>query len=120
MNSKTLPSEIPSDGYAMLCLTTEDLYPGESWNYVFGWAFYNPRIAAFSITRHYASFYGGAPEPDEEDWVIYKTCRVMAHETTHMFSVPHCTFYSCGMNGFNSIEEALGRPIGILTFAPPG
>ena len=102
-------SRIPSDAYAMLCLTTEDLYPGDSWNYVFGYAFSNPRIGAFSIARYYAKFYNEEPEEDEEDWVIYKTCRVMVHEATHMFGLTHCIYYSCGMNGFNCIEEAMKR-----------
>eukprot|EP00830_Metopus_es_P016551 TRINITY_DN5165_c0_g1_i2.p1 TRINITY_DN5165_c0_g1~~TRINITY_DN5165_c0_g1_i2.p1 ORF type:complete len:166 (+),score=18.30 TRINITY_DN5165_c0_g1_i2:33-500(+) len=102
---------VPSDGYAMLSLTTDDLYPGDQWNQVFGWALYTARVGVFSVARHYASFYGQKPDEDEEDWVIYKTVRVMTHETTHMFSLPHCIFYSCGMNGFNSIEEALPRSL---------
>jgi len=46
-----LPSLKPQDAYCMLGITNYDLYPGDHWNYVFGWATYNVGVGVFSFTR---------------------------------------------------------------------
>jgi hypothetical protein len=47
----------------MLTITMQDLYPGDSWNYVFGWAMYKARTGVFSFLRFDPSYiyesYGG-------------------------------------------------------------
>ena len=42
----------PSDAYGMIGLTNEDLYPGPSWNFCFGWASFTEGVAAFSFKRY--------------------------------------------------------------------
>lgn len=47
---------VPKDAYCMLTVTMQDLYPYDSWNYVFGWANYVSRIGVFSFCRYDPSF----------------------------------------------------------------
>ncbi|MFP4014709.1 MAG: hypothetical protein ACLFVQ_11530, partial [Chitinispirillaceae bacterium] len=38
-------------------------------------------------------------------------CKILAHETGHMFSMAHCTSYLCCMNGSNNLDEMDASPI---------
>jgi archaemetzincin len=108
---------VPKDAYCMLTVTMQDLYPYDSWNYVFGWANYVSRTGVFSFGRYHPDFdndyYGeedDAKESEEsqqkkENQLLENACYVMVHEIGHMYGMTHCTFYECIMNGFNSYEE---------------
>ncbi|CDW79008.1 archaemetzincin-2 isoform x1 [Stylonychia lemnae] len=104
---KTLPL-VPKDAYCMLTVTMEDLYPFDSWNYVFGWANYVSRTGVFSFGRYHPNFdrdYYGEEEDEEEEEespeekkkaeneLLENACYVMVHEIGHMFGMTHCTFY---------------------------
>ena len=43
---------VPKDAYCMLSVTMEDLYPRESWNFVFGLANFSSRTGVFSFVRY--------------------------------------------------------------------
>ena len=89
----------------MLTITMEDLYPGPTWNYVFGWAMYQARTGVFSFVR-YDPTHGQGPYTDEaEKTLLHNACHVMVHEAGHMFGMTHCTHYECTMNGFNGEFE---------------
>lgn len=47
----SLPKYLPNDAYCMIAITSHDLYPGDNWNYVFGWATYNVGVGVFSYYR---------------------------------------------------------------------
>ena len=115
----------------MLTVTMQDLYPFDSWNYVFGWANYVSRTGVFSFGRYHPDFnnddYGDEYDDEEEgkeedktdeqtakakkekakaeNELLENACYVMVHEIGHMYGMTHCTFYECIMNGFNSYEE---------------
>lgn len=97
--------ERPDDAVAVLALTTADLTPGESWNYVFGQATLDERVGVWSSHR----FGDPATEPAV---VLRRTLQTAVHETGHMLGIRHCTAYECGMNGSNHLAEADGRPMG--------
>jgi archaemetzincin len=98
----------PSDALAVLCLTTSDLYPQESWNFVFGQASLGERVGVWSLAR--------LGDPSKEfPTCLRRTLAVALHETGHMFGIPHCTAYECGMNGSNSLSESDRAP---LPFCP--
>lgn len=89
--------------YAILGVTTVDLYPGINWNYVFGWANFGRGSGVFSFKRYH---------PDYDDWnthsyadYIRLACHTMVHECCHMFALHHCPYYECLMNGYNSLHE---------------
>lgn len=106
-----LAKRLPADAYAMLGLTMEDLYPDENWNFVFGQASTRARVGIYSFARYDPLFYGEERTPDWQKILLRRSCKVLAHETAHMFGIHHCTAYYCLINGSNSLEEADQRPI---------
>jgi archaemetzincin len=106
-----LKTRLPADAYCLIGLTATDLYPEESWNFVFGMATLRERVGVYSTARYHPSFYGEADHyPAPEQWVLRRSLKVMAHEIGHMFGMEHCTFYECVMNGSNHLEETDRRP----------
>lgn len=102
---------LPKDAASYLALTGTDLWPGEDWNFVFGQASVEDRVGVWSLYRN-----GEADKSEEEFKVcLLRTLKTASHEMGHMFSLLHCTKYSCGMNGSNYRAEADARP---LTFCP--
>jgi archaemetzincin len=91
----------PADAVAVLGLTATDLFPDPNWNYVFGMASLQQRVGIWSTARF------GDPQGTEAEQALFKrrTLKVATHETGHMFGIPHCIAYECGMNGANSLSE---------------
>jgi archaemetzincin len=106
-----LKSRLPSDAFCIVAITMEDLYPGASWNFVFGQASPRERVAAYSFARYDPAFYG---EPQTRDYgalVLRRSCKVLAHETAHIFGLAHCIYFCCLMNGSNHLAESDRRPL---------
>jgi len=103
--------KIPPDGYCMLGITMEDLYPEPAWNFVFGQASLHERVGVFSFARYNPAFYGEGRTSDFSKLLLLRSCKVLAHETGHMFGIYHCIYYHCIMNGSNHLEESDARPI---------
>ncbi len=40
-----------------------------------------------------------------------RSCKVIAHETSHMFGIEHCIFFRCVINGSNHLAESDARPM---------
>jgi len=93
--------------YAILGVTTMDLYPGIKWNYVFGWANFGKGTGVFSFKRYHPSWPGNE-EITNTDY-IRLACHTMAHEISHMFALHHCIYYECLMNGYNGLDEQMSR-----------
>ncbi len=104
-----LQSRLPEDAYAMIGLTMEDLYPGESWNYVFGMASVKRRTGVFSFARYDARFYDATAEPNPQR-LQRRAIKILSHEVGHMFGITHCVHFSCIMNGANHAEELDSAP----------
>jgi archaemetzincin len=104
---KVLKPRLPKDAVALIAFTTTDLWPGEGWNYVFGQASLADRVGVWSIHR-----YGDPAESDEAFRLcLLRTIKTATHETGHMFSLLHCTFYECNMCGSNHLAESDRRPL---------
>ena len=100
------------DTFCILGITNQDLYPYDSWNFVFGLANLSDGTGVFSFIRHEVTF-GQDPdiqsdyEPAEAQAIWFKRgCNTMVHEITHMFGVKHCIYYECTMNGSNGSFES--------------
>ncbi|MGQ9615561.1 MAG: archaemetzincin [Spirochaetota bacterium] len=102
---------LPVDAFCILAITMEDLYPHPSWNFVFGQASLDERVGVFSFARYDPAFYGNGRTPDFEELLLLRSCKVLAHETSHMFGLYHCIYYHCLMNGSNHLGESDARPI---------
>jgi archaemetzincin len=104
---KVLQPRLPADACAYIALTTSDLWPGEGWNFVFGQASLSERVGVWSIARN------GDPHENEAAFrlCLLRTLKTASHETGHMFSMQHCTFYECNMCGSNHRDEADHHPL---------
>ncbi len=101
-----LRRSLPDDAYCMLAITMTDLYPDEKWNYVFGQASLRHRVGVFSFARHDPAFFDGRRPPGWRNLMLARSCKVLAHETGHMFGIRHCIYFDCTMNGSNNLAES--------------
>ena len=102
-----LKPNLSDDAFATIAFTNQDLWPGGEWNYVFGYASYFDRVGVWSLYR-----FG---DPDENE-AAYKRClwrmiKVSTHETGHMFSMKHCIYAQCNMQGSNHLQESDKQPL---------
>jgi archaemetzincin len=106
---RVLKPRLPSDAAAYICFTASDLWPGNGWNFVFGEASMEDRVAVWSLAR-----FG---DPDESEMrfrlLLLRTLKLATHESGHMFSLPHCIAYECNMNGCNSLDESDRHPLAL-------
>jgi archaemetzincin len=104
---RLLASSIPPDAFCVIGISMTDLYPQASWNFVFGQASLRERVGVYSFARYLPPFAtGGDPV-----LVLRRSCKVLAHETAHMFGIAHCIYFRCVMNGSNHIAESDARPL---------
>ena len=106
-----LVGRLPADAYCLLAITMVDLYPDPSWNFVFGQASLLKRVGVFSFARYDPAFYGDKRQKGYRKLLLRRSCKVLIHETAHMFSLRHCIFFSCMMNGSNHLQESDARPM---------
>lgn len=101
-----LKPRLPEDGFATLALTDHDLWPGDGWNFVFGYAAFRDRVGIWSFHR-----FGTPDDEDSFRKCLQRTIKLATHETGHMFSMPHCTNARCNMQGSNSLKESDSQPL---------
>lgn len=97
----------PADAFSLIAFTATDLYPEPSWNFVFGEADMENRVGVWSIYRN------GDPNESEDAYqlCLLRTIKTGTHELGHMFSLPHCLYFECNMNGANHRKESDDRPL---------
>jgi archaemetzincin len=103
----------PPDAFCVLAITMEDLYPDPYWNFVFGQASHQDGVGVFSFARYDPVFFGEKRRKDFQDVLLRRSCKVLAHETGHMFSLAHCIYFQCLMNGSNHLQESDARPLSL-------
>ena len=102
---------LPRDAYAMIAVTMTDLYPEETWNFVFGEASIKYRVGVFSFARYHPSWNEEKADDGTERLVLRRAAKILTHEMGHMFGIRHCIHYECNMNGANHLEEADSTPM---------
>jgi len=104
---KVLRPILPDDGFCLIAFTTSDLWPGQGWNFVFGQASIEDRVGVWSIYRN------GDPNKSgkESRLCLRRTMSTGVHEIGHMFSMHHCIYFECMMNGSNHRMESDSRPL---------
>jgi len=103
-----LVPERPRDAWVYVALSTLDLYPEASWNFVFGQARPERGVGVWSLARFAEPGAGG--RRDERAFLL-RTVRTASHEIGHLAGLAHCITYACLMNGSNSLPEADARPL---------
>lgn len=101
---------LPNDATCTVGITMHDLYPDPQWNFVFGQAAPQQRVGVYSLARYMPWFPGNSGKSDES-LVLHRSCKVLAHETCHIFGLRHCIYYRCMMNGSNHLRESDARPL---------
>src|SRR6266496_1078133 len=107
---KFLQARLPADAFCLLAITMDDLYPDSSWNFVFGQASLHEGVGVYSFARYDPAFYGQRRGSDYDSVLLRRSCKVLVHETGHMYGVSHCVFFACVMNGSNHLGESDSRP----------
>lgn len=103
-----LPKLLPKDAAALIAFTNYDLYPGDTWSFVFGQATFSERVGVYSLYR-LSDF--ALERDNDKDRLLLRTLKIAMHETGHMFSLKHCTKYECLMSGTNHLAETDRRPL---------
>jgi archaemetzincin len=111
-------TRLPEGAFALLGLTMIDLCPDPSWNFVFGQASLRDRVGVYSFARYAPQSHGEPRIAESRKLVLRRSCKVLAHETAHMFGVEHCIGYRCLMNGSNHLAESDARPLYLLPGRP--
>jgi archaemetzincin len=106
-----LHTRVPADALCLLAVTMDDLYPDKEWNFVFGEATLEDRVGVYSFARYDPAFFGEKRGAAWRDVALRRACKILAHETGHMFGLFHCIYFDCVMNGANSLEESDHQPL---------
>ncbi|HEY5920734.1 MAG TPA: archaemetzincin [Kofleriaceae bacterium] len=106
-----LTKRVPEDAFGVEAITMVDLYPEESWNFVFGMASLSERVGVQSFARQDAAFFGDPREPGWQQLALRRATWTMIHETCHMFGLTHCVYWQCIVAGANHQAEADSRPL---------
>ena len=104
---EVLYKNLPSDAVVYIAITSDDLYPKDDWNFVFGQANIKKRVGVSSIFRLKYD------DLDTSNYHLFlkKIAKTTTHETCHMFSILHCKDYKCMINGSMHLEEADSKPL---------
>ena len=105
-----LKTRLPANAYCLLGITMTDLYPDPSWNFVFGEATLSDRVGVYSFARYDPVFWDKPRGKDYRSLILQRACKVLSHETGHMFGLQHCIYYDCVMNGSNGMRETDDQP----------
>lgn len=108
---RKLPSMRPADSVCLLAVTMTDLYPEDSWNFVFGEADLRRRIGVWSLARYFPEWSGESRTPESDRLALLRALKVVVHEAGHTFGLEHCTTWLCAMNGSNSLRETDAQPL---------
>uniref|UniRef100_A0A8B9Y533 Archaemetzincin-2 n=1 Tax=Bos mutus grunniens TaxID=30521 RepID=A0A8B9Y533_BOSMU len=128
-----LKKKKPEDAFCVVGVTMIDLYPRDSWNFVFGQASLTEGVGIFSFARYgtdfYSSHYKGKLKklerksssdysvfddyylPEATSVLLLRSCKTLTHEIGHIFGLRHCQWLACLMQGSNHLEEADRRPL---------
>ncbi|XP_005656985.1 archaemetzincin-2 isoform X2 [Sus scrofa] len=132
---KFLKKRKPEDAFCVVGITMIDLYPRDSWNFVFGQASLTDGVGIFSFARYgrdfYSSHYEGKVKklrkksssdysvfdnyyiPEVTSVLLLRSCKTLTHEIGHIFGLRHCQWLACLMQGSNHLEEADRRPLNL-------
>ncbi len=74
-----MEKQVPKDAYCVMGVTIHDIYPGDSWLFVYGWAKYKARVGIFSFLRFDDDFRRKKKEKMDWSLILYPSMRTMAH-----------------------------------------
>lgn len=130
-----LKKKKPRDAFCIVGITMIDLYPRDSWNFVFGQASLTDGVGIFSFARYGKDFHNSKYEgkvktvertssndysifdnyynPEITSILLLRSCKTLTHEIGHIFGLRHCQWLACLMQGSNHLEESDRRPLSL-------
>ena len=96
-----LSRRVPADAVAYIAITKEDLFSGRL-NFVFGLGSLAARTGVYSLRRYQTA---------DGELFLRRSLKLLAHEAGHIYSIEHCTAWSCLMQGANSLPEHDAHPL---------
>jgi archaemetzincin len=107
LRERVLKPSRRGDVLACVGFTSNDLWPGRGWNFVYGEASLRDRVGVWSIARN------GNPDTSPEEFALClrRTLKTGVHETAHILTMRHCVAYECVMNGSNHRRESDRAPL---------
>ncbi|XP_007421676.2 archaemetzincin-2 isoform X1 [Python bivittatus] len=121
------------NAFCIVGITMIDLYPKDSWNFVFGQASLTEGVGIFSFARYDSDFYSANYRgrlkttkklsaadysvfdsyytPEITSKLLLRSCKTLTHEIGHIFGLHHCQWLQCVMQGSNHLEESDRRPL---------
>ena len=67
-------------------------------------------MGIYSFARYDPQFWDEPRGKDYRSVILQRACKVLAHETTHLFGLQHCIFYDCVVDGANHMNETDAQP----------
>jgi len=101
LRDSVVANKKPKDALAIMGITEKDLFPKQSWNFVFGLASYEKAVAVSSVYR----LQRGSLTRENFNLSLIRLLKISTHEIGHMFGLKHCIVAACVMNGSNSLSE---------------
>jgi len=95
-----LKPRLPADGLVLLGVTAEDIYHSGV-DFIYGVGSRSGRVGFCSINRYDAA----------GPMYVRRTLTLISHELCHAFTMPHCIFYACQMNGTATLAEQDRTPV---------
>lgn len=107
----------PDDCLCFLAVTMYDLYEGKDDAFAVGMATgIKDKIGVFSFCRYDPLFDEAKAKPKSNpkkskvaeanyNTLLFRSCKVLAHEIGHLVGIEHCSYYDCMMNGSGHLAE---------------
>jgi archaemetzincin len=96
-----LQERIPGDALVYIGIAGKDLF-SKGLNFVFGEGSLRDRTGVYSLVRY---------ETEDAALFLRRALKLMSHEVGHILSLQHCIWYSCVMQGANSLAEDDRHPM---------
>jgi len=104
---KILKPNMPDSAIVFMGISEKDLYPKPAWNFVFGLAYLKQRVGVSSLYRMQEGKLNGSNFKKS----LQRILKISSHEIGHMFTIKHCTYAQCVMNGANHMQETDDSPM---------
>ena len=106
-----LKNNIPESAIVVMGICEKDLYPKPEWNFVFGLAYLKQRVGVSSLYRMQDEKLCA----DNFSLSLTRILKISSHEIGHMFTIKHCTYAQCVMNGANYMGETDYSPMRVCS-----
>jgi archaemetzincin len=97
-----LLESLPGDGLFLLAVTDRDIFIGDT-GFTYGWGSLEHRVGVISTYR--------LDRNEHRERLRRRILGLALHESGHLISLPHCSYFACLMNGVRGLSEADRRPM---------